>query len=110
MKIMRFAAGEKVPDYILDIEPITPAGRRPSITFTGETEVIDTGERFIVLGKPGSNVGPILVLGDGSRSELRIFAASKDVAIPLSWQTIAFSPDGDGDIEVDLKPLLSPVA
>ena len=110
MSIQRFRAGEAVPDYILDIEPLTPGGPRPPIYFSGDTDVIDTGDRFVLMSVKAGNNGTVTVRGGAPDEHHRIFAATKAVLLPMRWQELGY--DG-GEWEPDetspspIRPLVS---
>lgn len=89
MIVTRYKAGAAVPTDILDVEPLKPGKARPRITFGGDADVIDLGDRIVILSVANRGRGTIECVGQG---EVLLFATQKDVLIPTSVHRIGARP------------------
>jgi hypothetical protein len=85
----RFQAGDKIPPWLLDIEPFDATATRGTLTFGTMVDVIDLPDYFVVMPLGMGELPPV-VFFDGS--SCKVFASAKNVRIPLA-STCFVTPD-----------------
>lgn len=89
-EIRTFPAGAEAPKWLVDLEPFHPGSVPAPIYFSGPTDVINTGERFIVLPLYAglSGVGALNTAAQGCN----IFAGTQEVRMVTAAMILAVDP------------------
>lgn len=97
----RFHAGDKIPSWLLDIEPNNPQAVKGVLRFGTEVDVIETPNSFSVLPTAYGDIPPIVQFEGGAGCNL--FASAKPVRVPLAMMTL-ITPDQNAWHPQDQSP------
>lgn len=101
-----FKAGDPVPSWLLDAEPMTGGTKRPLITFQIDCHVVEIGAGYVVL--PDMELEQSQVYVDNhDGGPVSLFAASRSVLFTLRYQVMG-GPDDDGDDDDEEEPVIPP--
>jgi hypothetical protein len=102
----RFKAGDACPSWLLDVEPVSPGAGRPAITFAIPCCIVETSSQYVVVADcrlplkpnsdPGSPTGFYVNLGH-PEGLCSLFAASKQVVLPMGFEIFGGETGGDDD-------------
>lgn len=80
-----FREGDAVPVHILDVEPVEPSGKRPAMLFSADCDVLDLGEKFIILTASPGHDSSVRIDLRGCTGKVMVFAPTKPVWIMNAW-------------------------
>lgn len=87
----RFAAGEKVPGWLLDQEPVDAGAARAEFTFLVECDVIETDGRYVIVPTVKAPEGVLRLSRSGG---LKVSAPGRSVWMVTDWRHMAGPDEG----------------
>lgn len=110
MNSWQFTSGDDVPSWMLDAEPETPGGPRPTVKFSSDVTVVEHASAYWVLpSRDFRHDSGILIEGESaepdSDTNVKIFCADKSVVFLV--RCVAITPEGEPggeNIEWDQGP------
>lgn len=84
MRCTRYLAGAAVPENIIALQG--SGGDRPVVTFSGDTDVFETDERFVLITVGGDNVGTVTITGGAG--DWTVYAPTKQVDVVRGWDRL----------------------
>lgn len=90
--VTKFAMGERVPDWLITIEPMNPQSHKENFRFAIDVDVIETDEVFVVIPRTFSS-GHSIIDMSGTHG-CKLFAPGKPARVVVS--TNDFFAEGVG--------------
>ena len=99
-----FQAGEEVPAWLLDAEPMEVSASRPMLIWNVDAHVIETERGYFVLPMATNfQGGGIISVLDGK--DAAIFAASREVVLPFKFQILTPGSGGKDEENDPIAPM-----
>lgn len=90
--VTKFATGERVPDWLITIEPMSPQSHKENFRFAIDVDVIETDEVFVVVPRTFGSGHSIIDMS--GTSGCKLFAPGKPTRVVVS--TNDFFAEGVG--------------